>query len=68
MSLDIQDWDFYYYFVAFFTIVGGWTGICLLMYGKSTSVSLKWFAGTFVGYFGDLFILETMITLASKGE
>ena len=66
--LAVQDYDFYYYFVSFFCVVGGWIGICLFMYGKPTSVAMKWLTGTFVGYFIDLAILETLIAVIGRTE
>lgn len=66
--MSIQDLDFYFYFVAFFTVTFGWIGVGILMYGKSTEISMLWLAGTFVGYIIDWAIIETIITLLGKSD
>jgi hypothetical protein len=38
------------------------------LYGKPTTVGTKWLVGTFVGYFIDLAILETLLMFLGKGS
>ena len=38
------------------------------MYGKDSNTSNKWLIGTFVGYFIDLAIIETLIMVCSASD
>ena len=36
------------------------------MYGQEASMQLKWIIGTFVGFFIDMIVFETLIAVLSK--
>jgi hypothetical protein len=57
--------DFYFYFVSFFTVVGGWVAICGWLYPLSSSRQLQWFFSTWVGFLFDFIVVETLFAALS---
>ena len=65
--LEGQNYYFYYYMLAFLTIVIGWIFICIEMYGRSTEVNTRWVVCTFVCFFLDWAVFETIFMKMSSG-
>ena len=66
--LNIQDQDYYFYFLCFITIVAGWWANILCMYGHPNSLQTKWLVGTFVSMGFDWLVLEILFVLLGSGE